>query len=493
MKKHYLGVCIPYRDNGDGVRKKHLDTLVPYLTKFLDERNIKHKIFIGHQVDDKLFNRSGTKNAAFLAAKEEGCDYVAFHDVDMLPEDGADYSYPKDNPIHIATYLSQWDYNLRDVEYFGGVVLFTIEQFEAVNGYHTNYWGWGMEDDDLFWRCHLKGMTNDRYLEVPSIQSTQHTNTIKLKPNKRHTGETNVCKFNGIDDHILIKSSRTLHNFNSRSFEIEMLVKPEHDYDNQYLIGDPNHKHLQYPIFSRSGWDHTISYTNSKAISNTMWSWKNVILYSWAKRYPKQWTLITVKVDDRKKHIRLQINGEDSDARHGTGTESPLEYFAPLKRYGGSNMFLGKGDSNNPQHKPFKGSMAYFKITNHRGEVILDYDFEKIENNNVFDRSINWNPGVMFGCTIEKEVIDKIPFTVVPHRRFSRFKCLPHEDEGIVGDTFVKDTTKENEKLYRLKMQENKIDIDTDEYGLKNMRYEIDSTEDVYDNHKIINVRFVDE
>ena len=264
MNEHYLGVCIPYRDNGDGVRKKHLDTLVPYLTKFLNDRNIKHKFFIGHQVDDKLFNRSGTKNAAFLAAKEEGCDYVAFHDVDMLPEDGADYSYPEDNPVHIATYLSQWDYNLRDVEYFGGVVLFTIEQFEAVNGYHTNYWGWGMEDDDLFWRCHLKGMTNDRYL--PGL------------------GEKTICKFNGIDDHILIESSRTLHNFNSRSFEIEMLVKPEHDYDNQYLIGDSNHKHLQYPIFSRSGWDHTISYTNSKAISNTMWSWKNEIMYMWAKR-----------------------------------------------------------------------------------------------------------------------------------------------------------------------------------------------------------------
>ena len=138
MNEHYLGVCIPYRDTGDGVRKEHLDTLVPYLTKFLNDRNIKHKIFIGHQVDDKLFNRSGTKNAAFLAAKEEGCDYVAFHDVDMLPEDGADYSYPEDNPVHIATYLSQWDYNLRDIEYFGGVVLFTIEQFEEVNGYHAN-------------------------------------------------------------------------------------------------------------------------------------------------------------------------------------------------------------------------------------------------------------------------------------------------------------------------------------------------------------------
>ena len=473
MNEHYLGVCIPYRDSGDGVRKKHLDTLVPYLTKFLNDRNIKHKIFIGHQVDDKLFNRSGTKNAAFLAAKEEGCDYVAFHDVDMLPEDNTDYSYPEDNPTHIATYLSQWDYNLRDVEYFGGVVLFTIEQFEAVNGYHTNYWGWGMEDDDLFWRCHLKGMTNDKSLYGP--------------------GKKTVCRFDGVNDHILIKSSRTLHNFNSRSFEIEMLVKPEHDYDNQYLIGDSNHKHLQYPIFSRSGWDHTISYTNSKAISNTMWSWKNEILYSWAKRYPNQWTLINVKVDDRKKHIRLQINGEDADARHGSGTESPLEYFAPLKRYGGSHMFLGKGNDTNENHKPFKGSIATFKITNSRGEVVLDYDFDIVQNNIITDESGNDNHGVMFGCKIEEEVIDEIPFTVVPHRRFSRFKCLPHEDEGIVDGKFAKDTTQTNEKIYRLKMQENKIDIDNDEYGLRNMKYEIDSIEDVYENHKMINVRFMNE
>ena len=478
MNEHYLGVCIPYRDNGDGVRKEHLDTLVPYLTKFLNDRNIKHKIFIGHQVDDKLFNRSGTKNAAFLAAKEEGCDYVAFHDVDMLPEDNADYSYPEDNPVHIATYLSQWDYNLRDVEYFGGVVLFTIEQFEAVNGYHTNYWGWGMEDDDLFWRCHLKGMTNDRYL--PGL------------------GEKTICKFNGIDDHILIESSRTLHNFNSRSFEIEMLVKPEHDPNNQYLIGDSNHKHLQYPIFSRSGWDHTISYTNSKAISNTMWSWKNEIMYMWAKRYPNQWTLVTVKVDARKKQIRLQINGEDSDARHGTGTESPLEYFAPLKRYGGSNVFLGRGNPGNPNHKPFKGSLALFKIKNDKNEVILDYDFEIVHDHGdghkiVIDSSGYDNYGVMYGCTIGEEVIDKIPHTVVPHRRFSRFKCLPHEDEGIVNGKFAKDTTQTNEKIYRLKMQENKIDIDNDKYGLKNMKYEIDSIEDIYENHKIINVRFVDE
>ena len=82
---HKLGICVPYRDTGDGVRKGHLDRLVPHLEKFLGERNIDFRVYVGHQVDDKLFNRSGTKNAAFLAAIEDGCDYVAMHDVDMFP------------------------------------------------------------------------------------------------------------------------------------------------------------------------------------------------------------------------------------------------------------------------------------------------------------------------------------------------------------------------------------------------------------------------
>jgi hypothetical protein len=228
-----------------------------------------------------------------------------------------------------------------------------------------------------------------------------------------------------------------------------------------------------------------------------MWSWKNEILYSWAKRYPNEWTLVNVKVDDRKKQIRLQINGEDSDARHGTGTESPLEYFTSLKRYGGADIFIGKGNDDSEYHKRFKGSLASFKITNHRDDVVLDYDFEDVRDfKYIIDKSGNENHGQLWNGTsksVTKKVIDKIPFTVVPHRRFSRFKCLPHEDEGIVGDTFVKDTTKVNEKLYRLEMQEGMIDIDKDQYGVKNMKYKIDSIEKVYKNHKMINVRFVDE
>ena len=85
--------------------------------------------------------------------------------------------------------------------------------------------------------------------------------------------------------------------------------------------------------------------------------------------------------------------------------------------------------------------------------------------------------------------IDKIPFTVVPHRSFGRMTCLPHEDVGIVDGKFkLGEITAKNEELYRLQMQKNKIDVDSN--GVNQMKYEIVSEESIYNRHKMINVRF---
>ena len=35
-----LGICIPYRDNGDGVRKEHLDKLIPHLEVYIINTNL---------------------------------------------------------------------------------------------------------------------------------------------------------------------------------------------------------------------------------------------------------------------------------------------------------------------------------------------------------------------------------------------------------------------------------------------------------------------
>ena len=473
-----LGICIPYRDIGDGVRKKHLDTLVPYLEKFFAERDIDFRIYIGHQVDDKKFNRSGTKNVAFLAAKEDGCDYVAFHDVDMLPTEDVDYSHPGETPKQIAAYLSQWDYTLRDNEYFGGVVLFTIEQFEAVNGYHTNYWGWGMEDDDLFWRCYLKG-----YYEPDTIPGP---------------GSQKFLRFDGRTSYIEIPPSSTLNEVPFKSFTCEALVRGVVKTDEEeYLIGNDSSKYIKYPLLCKQGWDFDISYNNARAWSASLWTFKNQHLYSWVKRYSDLWTKVKLEVDTKNKYRKLTINDVEYGPKFGI-QQTKLKFDDRLRRYPPKPFYVGRNAPNSWGNirNFFKGDLAYLKIYNHQRKLILHYDMNKsFKGSTIKDLSKYGNDGKLFlyDGKVKKENIEELIQTLIPDRRYGTMECLPHEDEGIVDGSFQGDisATARNELIYRKHMQKGEIDIDKDEHGLHQMKYEVDSVEDdIYSRHKIINVRF---
>ena len=199
-----LGVCIPYRD-----RELHLNEFIPKVGKYLKEQGIDFQMYFCHQTDDKLFNRGATKNIAAKHAFEEGCDYIVWHDIDMIPVEGggADYSFPENAPRHIATKISQMDWQLKYHEYFGGAVLFTKEQVEATNGYSNGYWDWGMEDDDLFWRCHEEGLTNDSYLDT------------ELK-------NTKYFRFNGNSSKAIVNLDREYRAFN-RNFPTDYQHLPQ--------------------------------------------------------------------------------------------------------------------------------------------------------------------------------------------------------------------------------------------------------------------------
>jgi hypothetical protein len=93
-----LGVCVPYRN-----REEHLAQFSPRVHKFLEERGREHKIYFAHQCDNLLFNRGKMKNIAADIAFKDGCDYIVWHDIDMIPEDDScDYSYNPENPKHLA-------------------------------------------------------------------------------------------------------------------------------------------------------------------------------------------------------------------------------------------------------------------------------------------------------------------------------------------------------------------------------------------------------
>lgn len=141
--EHLMALIVPYRN-----REEHLREFIPHVRRFLAD--FPYEIFIIEQLSGKPFNRGMLLNIGYAVSKKD-CDYFCFHDIDMLPVK-ADYSFP-DTPVHLATHVEQFDYAMPYPNYFGGVTLFNLTDFESVNGYCNEYWGWGREDDDLRIRC----------------------------------------------------------------------------------------------------------------------------------------------------------------------------------------------------------------------------------------------------------------------------------------------------------------------------------------------------
>lgn len=62
---------------------------------------------------------------------EEGCDYFAMHDVDLLPlNPDLSYAYPEKGPFHVASPEFHPKYNYP--EFVGGILLLNNEHFQQV-------------------------------------------------------------------------------------------------------------------------------------------------------------------------------------------------------------------------------------------------------------------------------------------------------------------------------------------------------------------------
>ena len=145
---HKLGVIVPYRN-----RPNQLKHFLNHIKLYLDKKDIDYEIIIVEQTEKNNFNRGKLLNIGFIKAEELKCDYIVFHDIDMLPID-ADYSYTS-KPTHLITELDLPKGVSRTLfdEYFGGVTIFPSNIFRQINGYSNKYFGWGFEDDDLLLRC----------------------------------------------------------------------------------------------------------------------------------------------------------------------------------------------------------------------------------------------------------------------------------------------------------------------------------------------------
>jgi hypothetical protein len=416
-KSKKLGIVVPYRNRYD-----QLEEFKREMKKYMNRKNIPYEIFIIEQDDAKLFNRGMLLNIGYTYAKKENCDYVVFHDIDMLPF-RVDYSY-SEIPVHMATRFRNFDRTIFD-EYFGGVTMFPIEVFEKIDGYSNKYWGWGYEDTDLLYRC----IKNDVDLDKVKIIN-QNSSLQKLK-------------LNGID-----ASVRGLNNFNlSKPITFYISFKPDELICNSEYYAD------DFNIFTIPGYDFSISFNSYSRYNVCLFNEKKEALYTNSNITKDYYTNIAVVIDEPNQEIKIYQDGYILDT---------ITDFGKLHNYENEKYFyIGMGNplSDNSK-KYFKGLFDKFIVFDgvlNDNEILnltknifdkdtfLHYDTNRIVDYKLVDLSGNKNYGEIINCEIVEETIDDYKEVKIPHRRDSIFNCLPHEENGFVNNAWKDQSTRWNQ------------------------------------------------
>ncbi|XP_033029160.1 beta-1,4-galactosyltransferase 1 [Lacerta agilis] len=188
-----VALIIPFRN-----RDEHLKYWLYYLHPILQRQQLDYGIYVINQGGEATFNRAKLLNIGFTEAlKEYDYDCFVFSDVDLIPMDDRNIYKCYSQPRHLSVSMDKFGFRLPYNQYFGGVSALSKEQFQKINGFPNNYWGWGGEDDDIYNRIVFKGMRISRPdAAIGKCRMIRHSRDNKNEPNPQrfnkiaHTKET---------------------------------------------------------------------------------------------------------------------------------------------------------------------------------------------------------------------------------------------------------------------------------------------------------------
>ncbi|XP_053153811.1 beta-1,4-galactosyltransferase 1 isoform X1 [Hemicordylus capensis] len=175
-----VAIIIPFRN-----RDEHLKYWLYFLHPILQRQQLDYGVYVINQDGEETFNRAKLLNVGFTEAlKEYDYDCFVFSDVDLIPMDDRNTYKCYQQPRHLSVSMDKFGFRLPYTQYFGGVSALSKEQFQNINGFPNNYWGWGGEDDDIYNRLVFKGMRISRPdAAIGKCRMIRHSRDNKNEPN----------------------------------------------------------------------------------------------------------------------------------------------------------------------------------------------------------------------------------------------------------------------------------------------------------------------
>jgi hypothetical protein len=427
-----------------------------------------YQIFVIEQGDDKSFNRGKLLNVGYEIASKNGCDYFVFHDVDMLPED-VDYSY-SDKPLHLATHLQEHDYETTYFDYFGGVTLFNREDFEAINGYSNEYWGWGFEDDDLLVRCYQTNLPLDS-----EIQEMGNVNEIE------------IFNFSGDNSFIRVTSNEN-STLMEGDFTISALVKPTN------IQINPNSDYDEYPIVSIPGYNTGLFYNSFRRFFCQVYDQDKKPYSITTDILGERWSLLTMVYENQT--LSLYLNAE---------LVNSVELDSPIMKLDTRKVYVGTSSESEFKKSFFNGVISGIEIYD---IALIKSEIKSIYNNplkvkirnfedfrsseflysqilpNLCNNEFGVDVSGLNKIELENVNIQKInqsfsTYLPKPYRRNSRFKSLKHKSNSSEGNRWIHKETRQNQIKYYNEVRRNFIDFHID--GINTLHYDLLEQENITD------------
>jgi hypothetical protein len=136
---------VPHRN-----RIQYLKLFYQYFKQAQNVLGNQIDIYVIDQNNEDLFNRGLLLNIGYSIANPQKYDRYIFHDVDSFPDHDLLPLYTQhiDKNIHFAS--PDLEYKYTYPEFCGGVIGLKKNDYEKINGFPNDFFGWGGEDDAFY-------------------------------------------------------------------------------------------------------------------------------------------------------------------------------------------------------------------------------------------------------------------------------------------------------------------------------------------------------
>jgi hypothetical protein len=191
-------IVVPYRDQLEQNRSEQLTAITHY---FSTNHPSWPVLVVEQDMDDRKFNRGALLNIGYDLSDTPS---LILHDVDLIPKPSIVpfYSAFPTNPIHLGKSIKKYD----SPNFLGAVLSVSKPDYELVNGFPNNFWGWGGEDDAFRIRLGKESIkvwqpaVKSGYTELPHVDTRTHPEWKNMRKYEELAKEREGTNKSGLSD-----------------------------------------------------------------------------------------------------------------------------------------------------------------------------------------------------------------------------------------------------------------------------------------------------